>query len=617
MTLVIDRLPRIPAFVFDALIILGIFVVGLAYYGNLYVKEEAKFAFYQKYFHSSVNIYCLKDPDVRSHNRLIPELNERLDLAKIDCLELAKSPTLTASYFNGWHDTHPVFSTLVGHTWRWLGFDWTSLWPLAGTIGTLTLVAFYMIPRAFGFPWYAALLLSPACIPFAFLKQNFYYLRDFSKVPFILLAFAVLGLLFRREVTRGQRLAILVVSTSTVVLGVGFRQDALVLLPTIAAAAVLTASISTRRTALQLAGDLVAIVASFLILSLLMQGLKTTQVAQLQGYPHFIVQGFADPFWKDARTEVPGVSFLGVYSDMLAWAAVDANSPQKVGYFASLDPLYATSGFDLIARYAHLSAGDAVVRVFSGLSAMSHGYWPIDGIGTWVVLLLAMVALGKWRLATFIAFAMLSLAAAGSIQFSPRHSLHLIVLDRCLAVIVYGSIVLAAWRRLMTPSRLQIGKAFLMGAGAFTLLAVMLVAAHAVQRAATLNLKSELERATWYPSRAALDAAVPGGADAVRRVTIAPAHCHDLNVRLIIDGETVVRKLDRLDGRSRNIYFASFSPAISKGTIDLPSGACVTGEAWAALGDGTLTPLQMFDPQVALERQTLPRLFSNLVHAFR
>lgn len=617
MTLLRNPLSNVPTYVFDVLIVVGIFVGGLAHYGNLYVSEEGRFAFYQKYFHAAVNIYCLKDPDVRHYNGLIPEVNERLDLAKVDCREVEKSPRAVATYFNGWHDTHPVFSTLMGYTWRWLGFNWAALWPLAGSIGALTLVAFYLIPRAFGLPWYVALILFPACVPFAFLKQNFYYLRDFSKIPFILLAFGVLGLLFRRDITSNRRLAILSLSTAIIVLGVGFRQDALVLLPTIVAAAVLTASIGARCGALRLAGDLATIAASFVILSLLMHGLRTTQVAQLQGYPHFIVQGFADPFWKEAHAGVPGISFLAVYSDMLAWAAVDANSLEKVGYFGSLDPLYTKSGFDLIGKYARLSAGDAVVRVFSGLSATSHGYWPIARIGTWFVLLLALVALGRWRLATFIAFAVLSLAGASSIQFSPRHSLHLIVLDRALAVVVYAKIIHAVWQQILQPTRLQIGKALLMGGGAAGLVALLIVGTYAVQRAALIDLKATLDAATWYPSRAALDAAVPGRAEAVRRVTIAPAGCTDLDIVMTIDGERVVRRLDRLDGRPRNIYFAAFSPTISKTTIDLPAGACVTAEAWTALGDGKIIPLQMFDPETALEKQSLLRLFSSVVDAFK
>ena len=618
MTSTLIRLSKIPALVVDTLVVSGIFIAGLVYYGSLYVAEEGRFAFYQKYFHSAINIYCLKDPDVRTYNALIPETNERLDLAKVNCSEIDKSPRNNRTYFNGWHDTHPVFSTLMGHTWRWLGFDWANLWPLAGSIGALTLVAFYLIPRTFGLPWQAALLLFPACVPYEFLKTNFYFLRDFSKVPFILLAFAVLGLLFRRDVTSYQRLAVLALSTAIIVLGMGFRQDALVLLPTVVAASVLTSSMGNSRDALRLGGELAWIAASFAILTLAIQGLKTTQVAQLQGYPHFIIQGFADPFWKEARTEVPGVSFLAVYSDMLAWAAVDGNSLEKVGYFASLDPLYTTSGFDLIAKYASLSVADAIVRAFAGLSTISHGYWILSGIGSWGSLLIVLIALGKWRLSCFLTFAVLSLATAGSIQFSMRHSLHLIVLDRALAVVIYASIIQALWQQILQPARLQIAKALLMAGAAAGLVSLAIVSAYTVQRAASIDLQIALESATWYPSRAALDNAVPDLTEALRRVTIAPAGCPKLEVSMTIDGEKVVRRLDRLDGTPRSIYFAEFSPAISRATIDLPmpAGDCVTDEAWAALGDGKIPPLQMFDPKAAMERQTLRRLFSNLVKAF-
>ncbi len=619
MTPFLNRLNTFPAFVLDALIVLGIFAASLGYYGNLYVSEESKFAFYQKYFHSAVNIYCLKDPDVRNHNGLIPEINERLDLAKVDCRELAKSPPIAASYFNGWHDTHPVISTLMGHTWRWLGFDWASLWPVAGLLGGLTVASFYLILRGFGLPWHVALLLFPSAVPFAFLQSNFYFLRDFSKVPFILLAFAALGPLFKPGTSAKQRLFFLCLSTTTVVLGVGFRQDALVILPTIVAAAVLTSFKDTRHGSLRLGSELAAITACFVILTLAVQGLKTTQVAQLQGYPHFIVQGFADPFWKEARTEVPGVSFLGVYSDMLAWAAVDANSSERVGYFAALDPLYTSSGFDLIAKYTSLSIADAIVRVFTGLSAISHGYWIVDKVGIWTVLLLALIAFGKWRLSYFLTFAIVTLAAAGSLQFSPRHSLHLIALDRALAIIMYAALLEAIWRQILIPTSFNIRFGILSGLAAAGLVTVAICGSYAVQRASTTKLKEQLESLNWLPSADAYSSAFPRAKESVLRVIFDGSKCSagQPEVVMVIDGEKVVRPIARLGNTARPIYFAILDPAISKSSIEITPADCVTKHSWAFLGDGILPPVQMFDPQQALQHQTLWRLFLNLGNAVR
>lgn len=619
MTRLLSRLSGLPVFVLDVLIVASIFVAGLAYYGNLYIQEEGKFSFYQKYFHSAVNIYCLGDPDVRHYNGQVPEVNERLDLAKVDCSEIGQSPRTASSYFNGWHDTHPAFSTLMGYTWRWLGLSWTALWVLAGSLGALTLVALYLVTRAFGIPCHAALLLFPACVPFTFLYGHFYFPRDFSKVPFILLAFAFLGPLFMREVSASLRTAVLSLSTAIVVLGVGFRQDALVLLPTIVAAAVLTSSISSRRRALRLAGDLATVAASFVILSLLMHGLKTTQVAQLQGYPHFIVQGFADPFWKEARTEVPGISFLGVYSDMLAWAAVDANSPANVAYFAALDPLYTASGFDLIAKYASLSIADALARVFTGLSAISHSYWILDKVGTWVALLLALIAVGQWRLSYFLAFAMLSLATAGSLQFSARHSLHLIALDRALCIIIYAVLLAAIWRRILTPTPLKLRLALVSGLSAVGVVSISVIGSYVLQRSSTAVLDGQIAALTWLPSAEAYAEAFPGAQESILRMTFDGSRCPvgDPKAVIVVDGETAIRPIPRLGNIPRPIYFAGLDPATSKVSVYVSPEHCVSERAWAHLGNGAIPPLQMFDPGAASAGQSLGRIFGIIGAALR
>ena len=62
------------------------------------------------------------DPDVRESNSpATQELNYRINLAVISCDDIKKSPKVQTSYFNGWHDTHPIFSTLVGYSWRLFG----------------------------------------------------------------------------------------------------------------------------------------------------------------------------------------------------------------------------------------------------------------------------------------------------------------------------------------------------------------------------------------------------------------------------------------------------------------------------------------------------------------
>lgn len=610
-----------PAYILDVFVVVVVFLIGIAYYGDFYRINENKFSFYQKYFYSSVNIYCGEGPDLREYNSpQSHESNERIDLSKISCRELGSSRKLSASYFNGWHDTHPILSTLIGYSWRWGELAWAALWPLVGSLAALAVLSFYLILRCFGLPWYAAVLLFPATVPFDLLERQLYHLRDFSKVPFILLALGFLGVLFRSDVTYRWRLAVLIASTCTIAVGTGFRQDTVVLLPAILAGVAFTSftsstsSLLSRRGIVRFLGEIVAVTVTFLLSDTAIDLLQTTQVAKLQGYPHFIVQGFTDVFWKDSRSEVPGVSFLILYSDTLAHAAVDANSSEKVPYFAALDPKYTTAGFDLIAKYSSLSAADMVTRVFSGLSVISHRYWLIQTLGVWFLLLWALVAIGRWRLGGFLMVTIGSLAAAGSVQFSPRHFLHLIMLDRVILVIALTAILGAAWQCVTERLDWKPKLALMTGAASAFAVVALVVAAHVVQHSSLNRVKGNLEALPWFPDREALGRRFPSNMEAIERFTIDPGKCAPGKLEAVIEveGERWARPLDRLGGDPRSVYFALLDPAISKATVDVLPQECVTGRAWAPLGDGSIPPLQFFDPEAALRKQGIMRHLGNI-----
>lgn len=603
----------------DAVILVLIFAAGLVFYGDLYKGNEKKFSFYQKYFYSAVNIYCLMDPDAREYNSAPgQELDERINLSVISCSDLGKSRKVGEAYFNSWHDTHPILSTLIGYNWRLGDFTWEALWPLVGSLASLTILSFYLILRCFGLPWYAALLIFPATIPYALLEQNFYYLRDFSKVPFILIAFALLGILFRPGNNSKLRVLVLASATGVIAIGVGFRQDAIVLMPVILAAATLTSSPDSKSGILRVSGEIAVVFLAYFGAGSIIGLLKTSQVAQLQGYPHFVVQGFADDFWKAALTKIEGISFMALYSDSLAYAAVDANSPEKVLYFATMDPKYVSSGFDLIAKYAGLSAADVVTRVFRGLSAMSHNYWAVKSLGIWLLLLLALVALGKWRLGFFLMFAILSLMAAGSLQFSPRHSLHLIMLDRAILVIVVGALLAAIWQ--YATSRLDFGLGLALWsivAGSSALVSII-IGAHFVQHASLSRVKAQLEALPWFSSQEAYRSRFPNQAEAVLRITVDGSKCSTRKpeATVAVEGQKFVHPLDLQGGGPRSVYFAVYDPAIITAVVEVTPQDCVTARAWGPLGDGTIPPLQFFDPETALKKQTLMRHLGNLWSSF-
>jgi hypothetical protein len=606
---------KFPQYFFEAFIVAVIYLTGLFYYGDLYKTNESQFKFYQSYFFSAVNIYCGSHPDIHAYGSQAIITNDRIDLSKISCAEIEKSPRQRLSYFNGWHDTHPIFSTLIAYDWRLLDFSWEALWPIAGSLGSLVVLSFYLILRCFGLPWYASLVIFPATIPFDLLEQNFYYLRDFSKVPFILLSFALLGILFKSPLSYKLRLSVLAASTAVIAIGIGFRQDALVLLPTIVAAAAFTSSLKSKRGILLLSGEIAAIVFCFYLANSIIGLLKTGQIEQLQGYPHFLVQGFADYFWGAAHTKIPGISFLALYSDMLAYAVVDANSSEKVSYFISFDPNYTSSGLDLVVKYASLSAADMATRVFQGLSSVSHNYWIIKPVGVWILLLLALVAVGKWRLSFFLMFAILSLAAAGSLQFSPRHSLHWIALDRALLVIITAALLGALWQYATSHLDTKIRLALWSAVAGAVLVSGTLVAGYFVQQASLSKLQSDLAKLPWFPSQEAYNARFPKNTEAIVRFTIDTNKCSGdkLQATLELEGEKVTRRLDSLGSGARYVYLAVLDPAIDKMAVNIAPQDCVIDRSWGPLGDGSIPPLQFFDPEVALKGNTIARHFRNLV----
>lgn len=603
------------ASIFDVFMVVIIFLVSITYYGDFYRINENKFSFYQKYFYSSVNIYCGQGPDVRQYNSPRDhEANERIDLSKISCHELGSSPKFSESYFNGWHDTHPLLSTLIGYSWRWGELTWAALWPLVGSLAALTVLSFYLILRCFGVPWYAAVLLFPITVPFGLLQQQLYQFRDFSKVPFILIALGLLGILFKRSLTYRSRLSVLAASTLVIAIGMGFRQDAVVFLPAILAASAFTSSFLGKQNILRFFSETIVVGATFFVANSAIDLLSTEQVARLQGYPHFIVQGFTDVFWHAANTDLPGLSYLTLYSDTLAHAAVDANSLEKVPYFAALDPRYASVGFDLIAKYSALSAADAVTRVFSGLAVISHRYWAIQPFGIWFLLFLVLVAIGKWRLGGFLLVTIGSLAAAGSLQFSPRHFLHLIMLDRVILVIALAAILDAVWRSATARFDWKPGLALTTGAaGAFAVVALV-VGAHLVQTYSLNRVKGDLEALPWFPSHEAYGERFPDRTEAIERFTIDPGKCSPDKLEAVseVEGVKWTRPLDRPAGGVRSVYFTLFDPAISKVTVDVLPRECVTKRAWGPLGDGSIPPLQFFDPEAALKRQSIMRHLGNI-----
>ena len=106
--------------------------------------------------------------------------------------------------------------------------------------------------------------------------------------------------------------------------------------------------------------------------------------------------------------------------------------------------------------------------------------------------------------------------------------------------------------------------------------------------------------------------------EAIERFTIDPGKCPGGKLEAVVEveGQKLIRPLEALDGAPRSVYFAVFDPAISKATVDVLPRECVTERAWGPLGDGSIPPLQFFDPEEALRKQGILRHLGNSVSSF-
>ncbi len=129
------------------------------------------------------------------------------------------------------------------------------------------------------------------------------------------------------------------------------------------------------------------------------------------------------------------------------------------------------------------------------------------------------------------------------------------------------------------------------------------------------RVKGDLEVLPWFPSQEADGPRFPNRTEAIERFTIDPGKCSSGKLQAVIqvECEQWARPLVPLGGGPRSVYFAILDPSLSKAIVDVVPWECVIQRAWGPLGGGSIPPLKYFDPEVALEKQTLMRHIKNIV----
>jgi len=193
-----------------------------------------------------------------------PVLNEFL-LGQTDALDVARLDPPAVMEWTAYQICHRYLVYSVGIVWRFLGVSWQSVEYYQTFVFALSALLLYILLLA-GMNF---LFAGAATLGFILLPTVQLYavaIRDFSKVPFLLLALAVVMHLFARK-TRAWALIVAMIGLGAALgVGLGFRQDAITYLPIAllgALAAPLSARQPLRRRAVLHAGAAVALLVAF------------------------------------------------------------------------------------------------------------------------------------------------------------------------------------------------------------------------------------------------------------------------------------------------------------------------------------------------------------------
>ncbi len=437
-----------------------VFVIALAA-GTLAASEMTCPFFYQPMMQDMVMWSCGHGLATPASD--IPELTDFLACRQETFPCAAIPDTIETRPAGVFVRMHLYLTMAIGLFWRAFGVSYASLFPLFGLMHGLYVLAVYLLARQFFNRWAAAgvsliLAFSPVALGMLF------FLRDYSKAPFIIGALALLLFTLRRPTLRGAALAA-AAAGAVVGVGIGFRSDCLLLLP-IGCGVLAIGLVSARGWR-----GTAACVLSFAAVALL-AGAPIFSASQGGMFGCFAMQGATDPFQRFLDMGDTPYSLGWRYSDelTLSCVAVDMPSPEpgrdaEDGRAPGSPPLAGSQSVTYLSRWAHLFAADFATRAlksvawiagFETLARPGHllsdpggpsrsitrtgtlldpvlrplgaSWMPWLGCAGLLALLLRVYARSP-RESLALAFAIACLAGYPSFQFSVRHLFHLQVLQ--------------------------------------------------------------------------------------------------------------------------------------------------------------------------------------------
>ena len=425
------------------------------WYVPQFVASGGKPWFYQQEFGPAVMQACglgYVNPDPTTAPRLEAFLDRATD--EVACADVQSAATRPLT---GMQRAFRYLMMTVGGAWRIQGrVAWSELVPLYGVLYGITVVLAFAIFRQ-GMGRALAVIAAFALITSTLHLNNLPHLRDYAKAPFVLaLVLMTLRLVLRPAAMK--RTVVLAAAAGVLTgVGIGFRNDLLVVIPAFAGVLALLLPGRIRDQLVMRAAAVAVYVVAVYVSMWPMSSIYTTGGGS--STQHLVLLGLTPSFSRNLGVDNSGLYELGFeYRDELALAIIDNYSDRHLGqhrflamYGADYDRAASrvlidyASDFpaDLLARvYAsavritelpHLESTSAVVvpAFFSG-SAQRVWLWRLDllrrlgSLWPWpLVITLAALSVYSVRLGVFAALFVCYLSGYPALQFQERHFFHL------------------------------------------------------------------------------------------------------------------------------------------------------------------------------------------------
>ncbi|MBI1319484.1 MAG: hypothetical protein GC168_11145 [Candidatus Hydrogenedens sp.] len=346
--------------------------------------------------------------------------------------------------------THKYLLRLVGVWWWLFGINWHSLGWMQVGVFALTAWLLFRLLRAAG-PWPLALAGALAFLCTPGVLSLLPTVRDFNKIPFFFLSFLFMLLLTRQHKSRSRRYGIPIALGLTIGIGIGFRQDVLALLP----AALLVAAASPCSTPgwrKQLQAR--ATMAGLVLLGFLPFGAPIL-LAYTEGSQgaHQFVMGLAAN--RDDALGLTGASYerLAIFSDNMATVAKAGYARREHGAthpVKFVSPEMARDGAEYAWETITTFPADMLLRgyaavlwILRGCPTQQHAPTALGFLawGPWLAgCFFVLLGAQDWRRAVLGVLLLTYLGGYLSIQFEPRHAVHLAFLPAFFVVAMAGGV---------------------------------------------------------------------------------------------------------------------------------------------------------------------------------